>query len=57
MSYGENESESNAAAAKRLSTEACKLGLRGISILSSSGDDGAACNGKAWYPFTINDYI
>lgn len=48
MSYGSDEYETTSPAATRLSAEACKLGLRGITILSSSGDDGAGCNKTLW---------
>lgn len=43
-SYGDDENTVDADYAKRLSQEFSKLGLRGVSVLFSSGDSGVGCN-------------
>ena len=42
VSYGQLESETDAASMQAFSNEALKLGVRGVSVLVSSGDDGVA---------------
>eukprot|EP00922_Rhytidocystis_sp_ex-Travisia-forbesii_P025050 GHVS01036767.1.p1 GENE.GHVS01036767.1~~GHVS01036767.1.p1 ORF type:complete len:1021 (-),score=160.91 GHVS01036767.1:392-3454(-) len=42
VSYGDDESDMELWYAKRLNTEFMKMGLRGLTVLVSSGDDGAA---------------
>lgn len=50
MSYGAIETELPASAAKAFNTEAKKLGVQGVSILISSGDDGVANFGARTNP-------
>jgi tripeptidyl-peptidase-1 len=42
VSYGQLESETDAASMQAFTNEAMKLGVRGVSVLVSSGDDGVA---------------
>jgi len=42
ISYGELESQSTSSIMQRFDAEAAKLGLRGISVVVASGDDGVA---------------
>merc|ERR1712046_221231 len=44
-SYGEDEDSWSLAAATRMNTEFQKAGMRGISLLYASGDEGANCKG------------
>merc|ERR1719450_499661 len=46
ISYGEGEIILSKAYMNRVNVEFMKLGLRGVTILSSSGDDGAGCVNK-----------
>mmetsp|Transcript_39603 Transcript_39603/g.93323 ORF Transcript_39603/g.93323 Transcript_39603/m.93323 type:complete len:582 (-) Transcript_39603:209-1954(-) len=49
-SYGEDEGRWSLSAAKRLNVEFQKAGVRGISLLFASGDQGANCKGDKFYP-------
>jgi len=51
-SYGDDENTVDVDYAKRLSSEFSKIGLRGVSILFSSGDSGVGCDasGKQFMP-------
>ena len=42
ISYGQDEFQTGAAEMDAFSTEAMKLGVKGITVLASSGDDGVA---------------
>jgi len=44
VSYGDVESDLSATMMQRFSTEVAKLGIRGVSVIVSSGDDGAGNN-------------
>jgi len=50
VSYGDNEDSLSQTYMKRMSVEFQKLGLRGVSVLVSSGDDGAACKDNKFRP-------
>eukprot|EP00013_Stygamoeba_regulata_P020118 CAMPEP_0177647164 /NCGR_PEP_ID=MMETSP0447-20121125/10156_1 /TAXON_ID=0 /ORGANISM="Stygamoeba regulata, Strain BSH-02190019" /LENGTH=580 /DNA_ID=CAMNT_0019149735 /DNA_START=8 /DNA_END=1750 /DNA_ORIENTATION=+ len=50
MSYGSVEPENDPNEMKRFSLEACKLGLRRVTIMISSGDDGVANYGARGNP-------
>jgi len=49
-SYGEDESSWHQAAAERLNAEFQKAGVRGISLLFASGDNGPNCHGGKFRP-------
>jgi tripeptidyl-peptidase I len=49
-SYGEDEKSWSLDAAKRLNVEFQKAGVRGISLLFASGDEGANCKGSRFTP-------
>ncbi|CAE7682935.1 tpp1 [Symbiodinium sp. CCMP2592] len=49
-SYGEDEGSWSYAAAQRLNVEFQKAGVRGISLLYASGDEGANCEGDVFVP-------
>lgn len=51
-SYGEDEDSWSLSAATRLNTEFQKAGVRGISLLYASGDEGANCVKGAYKPET-----
>merc|ERR1711934_1184137 len=51
-SYGEDEDSWSLAAATRMNTEFQKAGVRGISLLFASGDEGANCEGEKFAPET-----
>lgn len=50
VSYGDVESSLSVTFMQRVNTEFMKLGVRGVSILFASGDDGAACKDKKFSP-------
>lgn len=50
VSYGSPESENPATNVKSFDTEAMKLGLRGVTIMVASGDDGVAGEGARGNP-------
>eukprot|EP00928_Gymnodinium_smaydae_P072082 TRINITY_DN55502_c0_g1_i1.p1 TRINITY_DN55502_c0_g1~~TRINITY_DN55502_c0_g1_i1.p1 ORF type:complete len:578 (-),score=108.93 TRINITY_DN55502_c0_g1_i1:87-1820(-) len=49
-SYGEDEGSWSKPAAERLNVEFQKAGVRGISLLYASGDEGANCKGSSYVP-------
>jgi len=49
-SYGEDENSWSKPAAERLNVEFQKAGVRGISLLFASGDEGANCEGSKFVP-------
>lgn len=49
-SYGEDENSWSFPAAQRLNVEFQKAGVRGISLLYASGDEGANCKGGKYVP-------
>eukprot|EP00632_Arachnochrysis_sp_CCMP2950_P005827 CAMPEP_0185705084 /NCGR_PEP_ID=MMETSP1164-20130828/18998_1 /TAXON_ID=1104430 /ORGANISM="Chrysoreinhardia sp, Strain CCMP2950" /LENGTH=561 /DNA_ID=CAMNT_0028372461 /DNA_START=14 /DNA_END=1699 /DNA_ORIENTATION=+ len=53
-SYGEDEASWSYDAASRLNTEFAKAGARGITLLFSSGDEGANCEDGTFEPETPN---
>ena len=50
VSYGDVESSLSVAYMERINTEFMKAGLRGLSILFASGDDGAGCKNETFAP-------
>jgi len=50
VSYGDVESSLSVPYMQRVNTEFMKAGVRGISILFASGDDGAACKNNKFSP-------
>lgn len=50
VSYGDNEDSLSVAYMRRINTEFMKAGVRGISILFASGDDGAGCKKNKFRP-------
>jgi len=50
VSYGDVESSLSVPYMQRVNTEFMKAGVRGLSILVASGDDGAACKDKKFSP-------
>jgi len=50
VSYGDDESDVGPTYAKRINTEFMKAAARGVSILFSSGDSGANCEGNEFSP-------
>lgn len=50
VSYGDVESSLSVVYMQRVNTEFMKTGVRGISILFASGDDGAACKDNKFSP-------
>ena len=50
VSYGDDEITLSAVYMKRVSTEFMKTGVRGISILFASGDNGAGCKRRKFSP-------
>jgi len=50
VSYGDNEDSLSTVYMQRINTEFMKAGVRGISILFASGDDGAGCKKNKFRP-------
>jgi len=50
VSYGEDEADLGSVYATRLDEEFMKAGVRGISIMFASGDEGANCEGSEFAP-------
>ena len=50
VSYGDDEVSLSSVYMKRINVEFMKLGLRGVTILFSSGDDGAGCKKNRFNP-------